>query len=67
MFDFIGWLLFFLLGLSFVIGPFFIAALSGLGGGLKVFEFAMVVIQFFIGVFILYKAYVNAPFSIVFN
>ena len=67
MFEFIGWLLFSLFGVGFIITPFLIAGLSALGGGLKIHEIAIIVIQFFIGVFILYKAYVNAPFSIVFN
>jgi len=67
MFEFIGWLLFLLLGLSFVFGSLYLGLLVKCFDMQSKFQLVIFVIQFFIGVLILYKAYVNAPFSIVFN
>ena len=68
MFEFIGWLLFTLLGLALsIFSPIVFLAISALGGGVKKYELIPVIFGVLVGVLFLYYAYVNAPFSIVYN
>lgn len=68
MFEFLGWLLFTLIGLALsIFSPIVFLAISALGGGVKKYEFIPVVFWVLVGVLFLHHAYVNAPFLIVSN
>jgi hypothetical protein len=64
MMEILGFLVFLAFSVLVTLSPIPVIALSGLGGGLKRWEAVMCLIAFFGGLFLIYLAIQNSPFSI---